>query len=381
MLPRTPTTKAGPQPGQPMAARANRLRVLIVDDSALMRRLVTRAIEEVPEIEIVGTAANGSIALQRIPQLNPDVLTLDIEMPEMDGLETARQVRRLYPRLRIVMCSTLTQRGASVTLEALASGADDYVTKPVTEDSAGQSLLALRQQLVPKIRQFLRQAPSVPALRTASQHLQVKSSVANLAKVARPPISRKREILAVASSTGGPVALSKMVAALPPEFTAPIVIVQHMPPMFTRLLAERLNSQSHLQIAEAQEGAAIKSGSVLVAPGDYHMTLRRLHDQVVVGLNREAPENSCRPAADVLFRSVADHYGSSAVGVILTGMGHDGMLGLERMRAAGAWVIAQDEATSVVWGMPGAVVGAGLADTVLPLDEVAGEIGRQFRCR
>ncbi|MEZ5352681.1 MAG: chemotaxis response regulator protein-glutamate methylesterase [Bryobacteraceae bacterium] len=361
----------------PPASPGSRLRVLVVDDSVVMRRLVTKALEGIAEMEIVGTAANGRIALDRIPQVNPDVLTLDIEMPEMDGLETARRVRSAHPQIRIVMCSTLTQRGAAVTLEALSSGADDYVTKPSSEDSAGQSLEALKQQLVPKLQQFLRRPPSTPlafrppAKTSASQVLTQPS--------ARTAVrTKRREIVAIGCSTGGPVALSSLISALPRGFRAPVLIVQHMPPMFTRLLAERLDTQTTLHVEEAKEGSVVEAGKVLVAPGDFHMTVRRMHDKVVTALNRGTPENSCRPAADVLFRSVAETYGASAVGVILTGMGHDGLRGLEQMRAGGAWVIAQDEASSVVWGMPGAVVGAGLADKVVPLRDVAAEIARQF---
>jgi two-component system chemotaxis response regulator CheB len=355
-----------------------RLRVLIVDDSVVMRRIVTRVLEEIPEVEIAGSAANGRIALERIPQLKPDLLTLDIEMPEMDGLETVQQVRRLYPAIRIVMCSTLTQRGGAVTLDALSKGADDYVTKPTTEESPEASLAALRAQLAPKVRQFLRRSLThpgggKPAATTGTVRQRVTAPPV-LGVTTRGPT--RREVVAIAASTGGPVALSRVIGMLGADFASPILVVQHMPPMFTRLLADRLNTQTHLRVSEARDGDVVVAGAVLVAPGDFHMVVRLVQDQVVVALTRGAPENSCRPAADVLFRSVAEVYGARAMGVILTGMGHDGLNGLGEMRNAGACVIAQDEATSVVWGMPGAVVEGGVADKVVPLDGVAVEIER-----
>ena len=355
-----------------------RIRVLVVDDSVVIRRLVTHALEEDPVIEVVGSAANGALALERIPQLNPDLMTLDIEMPVMDGLETLRRIRKEYPRMRVIMFSTLTQRGASATFEALALGADDYVTKASNAGSLDRSMESLRSDLVPKIRQFFAFKDNESAPAAAPAH--PPSRMAFLPP--RPaPIGGgylPRSVLAIGVSTGGPTALADIFAKLPHDLPVPVVIVQHMPPLFTRLLAERLHAHSALRVEEATEGAALEAGRVLVAPGDYHMRVRREGTKVVARLDQAPMENSCRPAVDVLFRSVEEVYGGSALAVILTGMGQDGLRGCERLKASRACILAQDEASSVVWGMPGAVISAGLADMAVGLDEMAGEIMRRL---
>jgi two-component system chemotaxis response regulator CheB len=350
----------------PAGAAGPKLRVLVVDDSVVMRRLIARVIEEFDDVEVAGTAANGRIALQKIPQVNPDVLILDIEMPDMDGLATLRVVNRQYPSTRVIMFSTLTHRGAAATLEALQAGASDYLAKPAGEGTVVLSLDLLRRELLPKIRQFRRghggQARPNPSARS---------------ELSTPGIGA-RQVVAIATSTGGPVALTHLLRHLPAGFRAPVLVVQHMPPMFTRLLAERLSAESGRNVVEASEGDVVEEGRILIAPGDYHMTVRREQEGTIVRLNQGTPENSCRPAADVLFGSVAETYGPAAIGVVLTGMGQDGRRGAALMRHNGAWIVAQDAATSVVWGMPGAVVEAGLADRVLPLDEIAAEIARHF---
>ncbi len=353
-------------------APGNRIRVLVVDDSVVIRRLVTHALEEEPALEVVGFASNGSIALARIPQLNPDVITLDIEMPEMDGLEMLRQLRRQYPQIRVVMFSTLTERGAAMTLQALALGADDYVAKASNAGSLDRSMARLRAELVPKIKQFFVLAGNAPPA--------VEPAVARpgAERAAAPTMSYRRKVLAIGVSTGGPNALSALIPGFPANFPLPILIVQHMPPLFTRLLAERLQAITPLKVDEAEEGSAITAGKILIAPGDYHMQVRNGGAQAVVALNQSPPENSCRPAVDVLFRSVAEVYGGAAVSAILTGMGQDGLRGTEALKAKGAYVIAQDESSSVVWGMPGAVVGAGLADRVVPLGKIVPEILQQI---
>jgi len=353
------------QPGE-------RIRVMVVDDSVVIRRIVTRALEQDPAIEVVGSASNGLLGLQRIPQLNPDVLTLDIEMPDMDGLEMLRRIRQEYPSLRVIMFSSLTERGAAVTLEALTLGAEDYVTKSFSEASREDSMARLKNEMIPKIRQFFRfprqsdEAKSTPDLpvRTGPRATQCA-----------PPQERPR-VVVIGISTGGPTALGSILPSLPAGFPLPILIVQHMPPLFTRFLAERLNSRCALNVREAVEGDVVEPGAILLAPGDFHMKVIADQAKVSVLLDQSSQQNFCRPAVDVLFRSVGEVYGGAVLGVVLTGMGQDGLRGVEVLKARGARILAQDEATSVIWGMPGAVVKAGLADYVLPLDAVIPEIVR-----
>ncbi len=351
-----------------------RIRVLVVDDSVVIRRLVTHALSEDPEIEVVGGAANGVLALKMIEATKPDAITLDIEMPEMDGLETLRRIRKLYPQLVVIMFSTLSERGAAVTLEALSLGANDYVTKAANVGSLDVSLGRLRDDLVPKIKQFFgcRKRPSAVA---AKSILQAQTPAPSPAR--RPAMAR--QVVVIGVSTGGPNALADIIPLIPPAFTLPVFIVQHMPPIFTRFLAERLQKSTSLRVCEAADGMRVEPRTVYIAPGDYHMRVGKKGTDKVVTLDRAEPENFCRPSVDPLFRSVADVYGGAVVAVILTGMGQDGCLGAERLRGEGAWVIAQDQASSVVWGMPGAVVRAGLADVITGLKSVVPEIMRQLQ--
>lgn len=355
--------------------RGSRIRVLVVDDSVVIRRLVTHALGEDPSIEVVGTAPNGSIALARIPQLNPDLITLDIEMPEMNGLEMLRRMRETYKDIRVIMFSTLTERGASATMEALSLGADDYVTKASNEGSLDRSMATLRSDLIPRIKQFFTfEDESLRPVRS----IVTPSRVPPPAPATRnPPSTVPAEVVAIGVSTGGPNALGSIMPMFPGDFPLPILIVQHMPPVFTRLLADRLQTLTKLKVEEATEGALVEPGKVLIAAGNYHMRVRKSVLKTIVTLDQEPPENSCRPAVDVLFRSVEEAYGPAVISVILTGMGYDGLRGMEVLKAHGAYVIAQDEASSVVWGMPGAVVNAGLADCVLPLDAVVPEVLRR----
>ena len=346
-----------------------RIRVLVVDDSVVIRQLVTQVLAEDPLLEVVGVAANGAIALQRIPQLNPDVLTLDIEMPEMDGLETLRHLRRDYSQLRVIMFSTLTERGAAATMDALTLGADDYVTKFSNEGSLDRSMARLRGELIPKVKQFFR-LPGEEATRSP-----VPSGSPTLAAVSFSTKVRPR-VLAIGVSTGGPAALGTILPKLPAGFPLPVMVVQHMPPLFTQLLAERLHATCQLPTEEAQPGKAVEAGKILIAPGDFHLKVASVGGVPRVSLDQSPPLNSCRPAVDALFSSIAEVYGGAVIAVVLTGMGQDGLRGVEILRARGASVLAQDEATSVVWGMPGAVARAGLADRILPLDEVVPEILR-----
>ena len=339
--------------------------VLVVDDSVVMRRLVSDILASDPGIEVAGTAANGKVALAKIPQLNPDVVTLDIEMPVMNGLETLTALRALYPKLPVIMFSTLTERGASATLDALERGASDYVSKPANVGSVVASMDTVRAELIPKIK----------ALAARGQGLASKATAPLTARPLAVPPARgpagKVDLVVVGVSTGGPDALTTLISALPKDFPVPIVLVQHMPPVFTALFAKRLDTKSNLTVSEARSGDRLQPGTVLIAPGDFHLRLRADKLGVVAQLDQGTPENYCRPAVDVLFRSAAETFGATVLAVVLTGMGSDGAKGAARIVEAGGSVIVQDAATSVVWGRPGAVVSAGLAAEVLPLGAMA----------
>jgi two-component system chemotaxis response regulator CheB len=355
-----------------------RIRVLVVDDSVVIRRLVTHALEEDPELQVVGSAPNGSIALQRIPQLNPDVLTLDIEMPEMDGLETLRRVRSEYPQLRAIMFSTLTERGAAVTLEALTLGADDYVTKASNEGSLDRSMAHLREELIPKIKQFFRM-PGKNGAATRTGITQFPTVSLPQQSMPAPTFTKKSpRVMVIGVSTGGPTALARILPQLSVGFPLPVLVVQHMPALFTRLLAERLRSSCKLPVEEACQGERVDAGKILIAPGDFHLKVVLRGTEVLVHLDQSPPQNFCRPAVDALFSSIAEVYGGAVIAAVLTGMGHDGLRGAEVLKAHGATILAQDEASSVVWGMPGAVVNCGLADRVLSLDQFVPEILRRL---
>jgi two-component system chemotaxis response regulator CheB len=355
--------------------KGDRIRVMVVDDSVVIRRLVTQALEQDAAIEVVGTASNGAIGLQRIPQFSPDVITLDIEMPDMNGLEMLRRVRRDYPQLRVIMFSTLTERGAAVTLEALTLGADDYVTKVSNEGSLDRSMTRLRDEMIPKIKQFFRMmGQSAPAATPAPPRAHGLAVPAVGAKPIGPSLKLRPQVVVIGVSTGGPTALGAMLPLFPTNFPLPILLVQHMPPLFTRLLAERLNTTCQLMVEEAREGHEVEAGKILIAPGDFHMKVASCGGVIRVSLDQSPRQNSCRPAVDALFASAVELYGGAVLAVVLTGMGQDGLHGVKLLKARGARILVQDEASSVVWGMPGAVVNAGLADRVLALDEVVPEI-------
>ena len=340
-------------------------RVLVVDDAVVIRKLLGDELAADPELEVV-VAAHGRLALDKLARTPIDAVILDVEMPELDGLATLKELRKLYPRLPVVMFSTLTERGAEATLDALALGANDYFAKPATS-SLAESLAIVRERLIPQLKALIakernRARPSAP-------------TVAMTAVRTMPPT-----LLALGASTGGPNALMDLFAGLPADFPVPIAVVQHMPPMFTRMLAERLAAKSPLPTTEAEDGQALRPGTAVVAPGDWHLqVVRDAAGALRAKLHQGPPENSCRPAVDVLFRSAAAACGAGTLGVVLTGMGQDGLRGAEAVRAAGGRVIAQDEATSVVWGMPGAVARAGLAEAVVPLPALAAAIRQRVR--
>ena len=351
-------------------------KVLVVDDAMLIRRLVTDALSRDAEIDVVGEAANGRIALQKIAQLSPDLVTLDIEMPEMDGLATLREIRKMNPRLPVIMFSSHTERGAADTLEALHLGASDYVTKPNSAAGKAPAQQRIEESLIPKIRSLCRVGNGTGAAAPARSAAASAPKPFAMRALGTAP---RAEIVAIALSTGGPSALGSVLSELPQDFAAPIVLVQHMPSMFTRLLAERLNNQTALTVIEASDGEVITPGTVYVAPGDFHLCVKKGSSRIVTALTDDPPERSHRPSADVLFRSVAQVYGSRALGLVLTGMGEDGLEGSREIAQAGGRVIVQDEATSVVWEMPGRVAQAGIADGVLPIGEMAAELIKRTR--
>lgn len=347
------------------------IRVLIVDDSAVIRRQLTDLLSSDRELAVAAAVGNGRLALARIPELKPDLVTLDVEMPGMNGIETLVEIRKLYPRLPVVMFSTLTGPGAAATVEALSRGASDYASKSVNADSPESAAEQVRQELIPKIKALC--AAPMPFHAIASP----------TPRPPAPPVSSRPtrvEVVAIGTSTGGPNALAEIMPQFPPDFPVPIVIVQHMPRMFTSLLAVRLDAISQLSVREGKAGEKLKRGQAWIAPGDYHMTVQRYNGECLLGLNQGATENSCRPAVDVLFRSVVQAYGPNCLAVVLTGMGSDGTRGATGIRDAGGAVIAQDQPSSVVWGMPGSVVNAGLADRVCPLKDVVPEIVRRVSC-
>ncbi|WP_309136439.1 protein-glutamate methylesterase/protein-glutamine glutaminase [Nocardioides campestrisoli] len=338
--------------------------VLVVDDSATVRRIVTTALETDPGVAVVGQAVDGEHALDLAQELAPDAVVLDIEMPVLDGLAALRRLRAANPRLPVIMFSTLTERGAMKTLEALSLGASDYVTKPTGTDSLSASVREIADQLVPKIR----------ALVGTARSLDSGGQPVPPPPLARPSPAVAPQVLMVGCSTGGPDALASLVSELPFNLRVPVVVVQHMPPVFTAMFASRLDRVSALSVSEAVDGEPLRAGHVYVAPGDRHLSLHRVEDRVLARIDAGPPENFCRPSVDVLFRSGAHVYGPAALGVVLTGMGHDGTAGARAVQTTGGTVLAQDQASSVVWGMPGAVVAAGLAHEVLALDKIAARL-------
>jgi two-component system chemotaxis response regulator CheB len=359
-----------------------RTRILIVDDSAVMRSLLRSVVCAGSGLEVAGTAADGASALSSIEILHPDLILLDVEMPVMDGLVTLREVRRRGHKMPVIMCSSLTQRGAKVTIEALAGGASDYVTKPAGQESREAATRALAQDLVPKIHALVSQGQGQPQGQpqpTFLRGLRAPFMPPLAPRQKAQPITSIPAVLVIGVSTGGPAALDVLLPALPGNFPLPVLIVQHMPELFTKLFAERLNGRCPLQVREAAEGDAVRAGTIYIARGNWHMEVlaaSRIGLPATLHLNQGPQENHCRPAVDVLFRSVAAVHGSGALAVVLTGMGSDGLLGCRTIRDHGGSVLVQDQATSTIWGMPGAVANAGLAHNVLPLNEITPEILR-----
>lgn len=378
-------------------------RVLVVDDSAVIRGLISNWLKSDPQIEVIGSAADGQKAIIAAQKHKPDIVVLDIEMPNMDGLTALPELLAIRPQPKVIMASTLTRRNADISMRAMAAGASDYVPKPTaTHEMTGGSnfkseLLAkvkaigLRQtggegriklhRAAPVARNFKAEArtsttrPETARFRAESKLGQRPQTAATPVPAARPRAAsagahRKPSAIVIGSSTGGPQALFKLFEALDGKFQVPIFVTQHMPATFTKILAEHIKRAANAECSEAQQGEVVKPGHIYVAPGDYHMVLSRKNGEVTVHLNQEPPVNFCRPSVDPMFDSAADVFGSGLLAVMLTGMGQDGLDGSKKLVSSGGRLIAQDEKSSVVWGMPGAVAQAGLCEEVKPLDEI-----------
>jgi two-component system chemotaxis response regulator CheB len=363
---------------QSQAAPAGRrpIRVLIVDDSALVRSLLTDILKAAPGIEVVGVAADAHAAREKIKQLNPDVLTLDVEMPKMDGITFLRNLMRLRP-MPVVMVSSLTERGADVTLDALALGAVDYLSKPKIDLAA--TLKDYAEELIEKVRTAARASvraldprqPPRPVAAVGPAH----SADAVLPKVSprNRPLRTTDRVIAIGASTGGTEAIKEVLMRLPPDSPG-VVIAQHIPKAFSSPFARRMNDCCPMSVCEAEDGQHVLAGHAYIAPGDRHLMLVRDGARYVCRLDDGVPVNRHKPSVDVLFRSVAQNAGRNAIGVLLTGMGKDGARGMKEMLDCGSRTIAQDEASSVVWGMPGEAVSLGAAEHVVPLESIAGKI-------
>ncbi len=351
------------------------IRVMVVDDSALIRGLISRALEADSEIEIVASAANGASAVGTVQQARPDIIILDIEMPEMDGMTALPKLLALSPKSKVIMASTLTLRNAAISLEALSLGAADYLAKPSARDS--ENLPAFYRELIAKIkalagqRQYTLPGASAAAQAPSAQAPKSSKVVGVSAMQAPLPVHLVRA-LAIASSTGGPQALQTIFSALPGQLLhIPIFITQHMPPTFTTLLAEHLTKTSGRPSKEAEDGEVVAPGRIYLAPGNFHMLAEKKSGNVALRLTQDAQENFCRPAADPMLRSLSPIYGQGLLTLVLTGMGQDGLEGAKIAANMGGTVIAQDEETCVVYGMPRAVIENKVCRAILPLKEMA----------
>jgi len=358
------TPRTAPVPNQrrvDMTGMEDKIRVMVVDDSASFRRLLQDILHTESDIEVVGTAGSGHAALMKFERLQPESMILDIRMPGMGGIKTLKAVKQRWPKTGVIICSHLSEASADVALEALASGAIDFVTK-APQLAPDESLIArLRSEIVPRLRAYHR---SVTAKLPVCQSPALSDESRSIS------LTTPRDVVAIGVSTGGPAALRTVLCGIPSEIKATILVVQHMPPIFTKRLADQLAAVCDLPVKEAEDREEARYGTVYLAPGDYHLEVRRRGTVPVLALTRGSPENSVRPAADVLFRSVAAGFGPRAIGVVLTGMGSDGFLGAQHIKAGGGLVVVQDQATSVIWGMPRYVAEAGLADRICPLPEI-----------
>jgi two-component system, chemotaxis family, protein-glutamate methylesterase/glutaminase len=357
---------------------SGQVRVLVVDDSAVVRGLLARALETDPQIVLAGTAMHGQAALQFLKKEPVDVVVLDVEMPVMDGMTALEHMQRDFPQVKVVMASALTYEGAETTVRAMSRGAVGCIGKPQTS-SMSASIEQVSRELVPLVKALGRCADTGDSARKLATTPLHRTAVVPPARPAlRSPTGRTAPptVVVIGSSTGGPQALRVVLTGLPTDFPVPILIVQHMPPLFTPMLAKHLEKDTGRRCAEGVSGGPIEHGRSYVAPGDFHMEVTKSCDRMVTQLTQAPPEHFCRPSVNPLFRTAAEWYGGGVLAVMLTGMGEDGTQGTREVVQRGGHVIAQDEATSVVWGMPGAVVRAGLAHEVLPLNAIAPAILR-----
>ena len=366
------------------------MRVLVVDDSVLFRRVLAEVLASFPGVEVVGTVANGRLALKRLPELRPEVITLDIEMPEMDGLAVLDALRERGEKIEILMVSALTKQGGQMTMRALEKGAFDFITKPDTANLE-QSRLAVRRELEPRIRALARRLEVRRILRPRVEPpARIQGSAASLGAARAPApdldqvatrmsrlsaASGKPELVLVGVSTGGPAALASMMPQLPRDLGVPVVIVQHMPPIFTQSLAESLNSKCVIGVVEGAHGMALEANRAYIAPGGKQMRLASGPEgKTILQITDDPPENNCKPSVDYLFRSAASLLPGRSMAVIMTGMGNDGTIGLRLLKRHGCFVVAQDEASCVVYGMSKSAVEARVVDVVLPLSAIAARI-------
>ncbi|WP_035235974.1 protein-glutamate methylesterase/protein-glutamine glutaminase [Desulfobacter vibrioformis] len=360
----------------------NTITVLVVDDTIVYRKIVGDALKQMPGIEVVGTANNGKIALSKIKTLKPDLMTLDIEMPEMNGIELLQELQKMDSPPLVIMVSTLTHQGGVLTLRALELGAFDFLPKP-EQGNMAENMLKVQKALEPIVRHVKRHKFGIidpPARPKHAAPIQTRAAEPKASP--RPVSSRpagirsKSEIIGIGISTGGPNALTKMIPMLPRDLKVPVLIVQHMPPVFTASLAASLDKKSALDVKEAKDGDIIEPGKVFIAPGGKQMKIVAGADGLTrkIKITDDPPENSCKPSADYLFRSIAQHYVGRATGVIMTGMGSDGTKGLVLMKNNGSFIIAQDEKTCTVYGMPKEPTESGIVDVIAPLEKIADEI-------
>jgi len=360
------------------SSQENPIKVLVVDDSAVVRGLISRMLDGYSDINVVNTLSNGELAVKYVTKSDVDVVILDIEMPVMDGLTALPKILEADPEVKVIMASGLTLKNAEISLKALQAGASDYIPKPSTnrELTGGQDF---EHDLVEKVKAFgeaRRHRPSeISEQKSVTQRTAPKTKVPTPVTLKQSTgVHPKPKILAVGSSTGGPQALFELFKGLNGKINVPIVVTQHMPPTFTTILAQHVTRSTGIPATEAQDGDELKDGEILIAPGDYHMIVQEQDGKKIVKINQNEPENFCRPAVDPMLRSVVDLYGNKTFVVILTGMGYDGMKGSKLVAEKGGTIFAQDEETSVVWGMPGAVAEAGICTSVLPITELAPNI-------
>jgi two-component system chemotaxis response regulator CheB len=362
------------QPAATMAA-ANACRVLVCDDSAVFRGVLKRALESDPEIAVPAVACNGQDAIAAVEKQSFDVVVLDIEMPVMDGLTALPKILAARPGIKVVIASTLTRRNAAISLQALERGASDYLTKPSATGYLQGEGEDFSSELIAKVRALVGRKPAAAAPR--GQAAPVGKSRVPIAL--RPPMARRADVLAIGSSTGGPQALLKLLVGLKSDLArVPVLITQHMPPTFTQILAEHIARATGIVAREGVEGEVVGPGRIYVAPGDHHMEVVRQGSGFAIKLHQGPRENYCRPAVDPMLRSVAQCWGNAALVVILTGMNQDGLHGGRKIVESGGAILAQDEASSVVWGMPGAVAMAGICSAVIPIDQMADHVRRNL---